>query len=393
MTPYLSFPYFETLLIVLVPAVLIGLVSKQRWMQAWIIISSIVMFVIQYPGLRPVAGVPVPLLVAVAGFLLYEFCVLRVFMFLRKYAAFPALTYAVVAYACVPMLVMAVAATEGIVWVLGFLGVYFISFRALDVIFGIGDETIGAVPSLQYFAYIAFFPTVSIGPVDRYLRFETDWNHTRTRSEVLHDTWRGIQRIMTGFLFKFIIAALMYQYWIQPTVDLNSPFHVIAFMYGITIYSFFDLAGYTEFAIGVSYFFGIHTPENFNMPFLAENIRDFWNRWHMSLTWWLRDYVYTRFVYAALKHRWFTYERTASYLGYIILMILVNNVISIQKTPDYGTFVVGLYMGLILIAYDIFHRYNLEKKVLPDTRLIRIASIALVFTFVSFASLLGYFLS
>ena len=58
----------------------------------------------------------------------------------------------------------------------------------------------------------------------------------------------------------------------------------ISYMYAYTLYLFFDFAGYSAFAIGFSYLFGIHTPENFNRPFLAPNIRDFWNRWHISLS-------------------------------------------------------------------------------------------------------------
>ena len=70
-------------------------------------------------------------------------------------------------------------------------------------------------------------------------------------------------------------------------------------MYAYSLYLFFDFAGYTAFAIGVGYLFGIHTPENFQRPFLARDIRDFWNRWHISLSWWFRDHVYMRFVMAA----------------------------------------------------------------------------------------------
>lgn len=73
----------------------------------------------------------------------------------------------------------------------------------------------------------------------------------------------------------------------------------------IAFYLFFDFAGYSAFAVSFSYVFGIHTPENFRSPFAAQNIRDFWDRWHISLSSWFRDHVYMRFVMAATKHYWF----------------------------------------------------------------------------------------
>ena len=81
------------------------------------------------------------------------------------------------------------------------------------------------------------------------------------------------------------------------------------------LYLFFDFAGYSAFAIGFSYLLGIQTPENFDRPFLARNIRDFWNRWHISLSFWFRDHVYMRFLLAASKGKWFKGKHTASYLG------------------------------------------------------------------------------
>ena len=106
---------------------------------------------------------------------------------------------------------------------------------------------------------------------------------------------------MTGFLYKFILAALIKQYWLDVAVTGNDFFSILSYMYAYSLYLFFDFAGYSAFAIGFSYLFGIHTPENFNRPFLAHNIRDFWDRWHISLSEWFRDHVYSRFVFAAIK--------------------------------------------------------------------------------------------
>ncbi len=68
-------------------------------------------------------------------------------------------------------------------------------------------------------------------------------------------------------------------------------------MYAYSMYLFFDFAGYSAFAVGVSYLLGVQTPMNFNKPFAARNIKEFWNRWHMTLSFWFRDYVFMRFVF------------------------------------------------------------------------------------------------
>jgi membrane protein involved in D-alanine export len=87
---------------------------------------------------------------------------------------------------------------------------------------------------------------------------------------------------------------------------------------------FFDFADYSAFAIALSYIFGIHTPENFQRPFLARDIRDFWNRWHITLSFWFRDHVYMRFLLAATRGNWFANKYTASILAYFVTFGLMG---------------------------------------------------------------------
>lgn len=114
--------------------------------------------------------------------------------------------------------------------------------------------------------------------------------------------------------------------------------------------SFFDFAGYSAFAISVSYFFGIHTPENFRRPFLARNIRDFWNRWHITLSFWFRDHVYMRFLLAAGRGRWFKSMHTAAILGYFLAFGLMGAWHGLE--PHY--IIYGLYQATLLSAFHIF---------------------------------------
>jgi len=131
--------------------------------------------------------------------------------------------------------------------------------------------------------FLFFFPTISAGPIDRYRRFVPDWRKRRNRAEFLTDVDGAVHHFFRGLLYKFILAALIEQHWLKVAARSDSFGALVSYMYAYSFYLFFDFAGYSAFAISISYLFGFHTPENFNRPFLAQNIRDFWNRWHITL--------------------------------------------------------------------------------------------------------------
>jgi membrane protein involved in D-alanine export len=266
-----------------------------------------------------------------------------------------------------------------------FAGLSYVTFRSLDVIIGIQDELILSLPPAQYLTFLLFFPTISSGPIDRYLRFAEDWKHNRSRTEFLSDLDGAVHRIFTGFLYKFILAALIKQYWLDPVSQGMNVFHVGSYMYAYTFYLFFDFAGYSSFAIGFSYLLGIHTPENFNRPFLSRDIRDFWNRWHMSLSSWFRDHIYNRFIFAALKGHWFKNRYTASYLGFMLTMGLMG----IWHGTALHYLVYGLYHGILLSVTDwLNRRYKNNRLVNGNGLRWQAASILLTFHLVAFGLLI-----
>ena len=108
--------------------------------------------------------------------------------------------------------------------------------------------------------------------MDRYRRFIQDRQHTRTRTEFLIDLDYAVDRVFTGFLYKFILAALIKRYSAGPGGSVGL-LPSLSYMYAYSFYLFFDFAGYSAFAVGFSYLFGVHTPENFNRPFLARDVK------------------------------------------------------------------------------------------------------------------------
>ena len=143
----------------------------------------------------------------------------------------------------------------------------------------------------------------------------------------------------------------------------------LSYMYAYTLYLFFDFAGYSAFAVGFSYLLGIRTPENFDRPFLARDIRDFWNRWHMSLSFWFRDHIYNRFLFTALKGRWFRSPQLASSAGYLLTMGLMG----LWHGTALHFLAYGLYHGVLLAVTSTLDRRFKSNRLInsPDWSLAR----------------------
>jgi membrane protein involved in D-alanine export len=266
----------------------------------------------------------------------------------------------------------------------GFLGISYVTFRALDVVFSINDKVITKLNFGQLLGFLFFFPTLSSGPIDRYRRFGQDWNRIRGRHEFIEDFDAAVQRVFQGFLYKFIIAALLRTYWVDPAAKHLGFWASANYMYAYTFYLFFDFAGYSAFAIGFSRLFGIRTPENFDKPFLSKNIRDFWNRWHISLSFWFRDHIYMRFLLTAGKKKWFKGKHTASYIG----LFLTFGIMGVWHGPERHYILYGLYHATLLCCYDAFARWNKQKKFWKDGPLERVVDVLLTFHFFAFGLLI-----
>jgi membrane protein involved in D-alanine export len=368
MIPYADFLYFGVLLYVVVPAIVLGLLG--RGTRRWALLATAIMLALQYGGDAEVGE-----LWMVAGYAVFASAVAAGFLRVRARVDSRWSFYLAVLLALLPL-----AAAKLVPWAaprshFGFLGISYVTFRLLDVIICTQDRLITTLPPGRFLAYLFFFGTISAGPIDRYRRFETDWNHHRTRAEFLSDLDAAVHRLFRGFFYKFVCAALVKEHWLDPVAAQAGVLNALSYMYAYTVHLFFDFAGYSAFAIAISYLFGIHTPENFNRPFLARNIRDFWNRWHITLSWWLRDHVYMRFVMAAMKGHWFKNRYAASTAGLILAFGLMG--LWHGPTPHYVLY--GLYHGVLLASYEALSRRNRQRKWWGEGRGWEAASIAVTF--------------
>jgi len=380
--PYADLTYWGLLLYPTLPTFVFAWGRRLR--QTWIIVATLVMLAVQYSTEQTVGNTAVRevwLVIAVAAF---EYLVGVGFLVLRQRTELRCLFWLALGLGLVPLVGARTLPAIAPAYAAGFLGISYLTFRALDVTIGIQDRRILELPLPTYLTYLLFFPTISSGPIDRYRRFESDWMRSRSGRDFIQDLDGAVHRIFTGFLYKFVLAELIRSHWLEPAASLPGPLGTAAYMYAYSLYLFFDFAGYTAFAVGISYLFGIHTPENFHRPFIARDIRDFWNRWNMSLSFWLRDHVYMRFVMAATRGRWFSSRYTASYLGFGLSMGLMG----LWHGFAVHYLVYGLYHAVLLIGHDLFTRWNNVHRAWGNTPLWRLAGILVTSQFVCFGFLI-----
>ncbi|MCB1103234.1 MAG: MBOAT family protein [Opitutaceae bacterium] len=154
-----------------------------------------------------------------------------------------------------------------------------------------GEKPIKSPLSFALFAL--HFPSLVAGPIKRYQSYVEELDHG-VKSVTVDDVAAGIQRFAWGVVKKIVIAdnlTLMLGYH-ESQFEVLSPFQSWLFLAGLSARILLDFSGYTDMALGLSRMMGIKLPENFNWPYLACNSRDFWQRWHMSLSSWIRDYIY-----------------------------------------------------------------------------------------------------
>lgn len=169
-------------------------------------------------------------------------------------------------------------------------GISFLTFKVIQLYI---DESTkkDTVSFIDYFNFTAFVPTLLIGPIDRFGRFnENVRNGFNSLSNELF--FNGLDKIIKGLLYKFILAFGISRYFLDQLENDGSIMYHAGTMYGYLFYLFFDFAGYSLLAIGFGQMMGIHVPMNFDKPFLAVNPKDFWKRWHATLGDWLNDYFF-----------------------------------------------------------------------------------------------------
>ena len=172
------------------------------------------------------------------------------------------------------------------------IGISFFTFQMMSYVFDVYYGKAQAQTNPLYTAlYISFFPQLIAGPIVRYNEVAEEITN---RHENFDDFAEGTRRFIYGLGKKVLLANFVGQiadnvfgYIINPSVLMS---WLGALSYTLQIY--FDFSGYSDMAIGLGLMFGFHFSENFNYPYIASSVSEFWHRWHISLSTWFRDYVY-----------------------------------------------------------------------------------------------------
>ena len=320
MTPYLSLASIVGLGAMTL-AMALAVKVRGKIGPAWTLVAMVLGIWFQYRQLAPVGGgrfLPAWVLLVLTG--AYEYALLQWAMRTKGRRR---------AWWIIPLGLAPLFLARCAPWVLGdvqwgFIGLPFVMLRFLDVLWSVTDGALKRVGLRDYLVYVFFFPTVLAGPVDRFRRFTPDWKRTRDAKEFWRDLDIGVGYLFRGFLYKYVLAILFNEWLTHCLATRHDLVGEVEYAYVYTLGFFFDFAGYSSLAMGVSRFFGVQTPDNFCQPFAAVDIRDFWGRWHISLSKWFRDHIFTRFLVMAKRRKWVRRRGSAMTLGYMVTFGLMG---------------------------------------------------------------------
>jgi alginate O-acetyltransferase complex protein AlgI len=227
------------------------------------------------------------------------------------------------------------------------VGVSFYTFASLSYTFDVYWGKMKAVRNpIDYALFIAFFPHLIAGPIIRARQFIRQIWSWRTPTAVVIQS--GIILVVSGLIKKMVFAdrfaVVSDSYFNNPTAH---PGWLAAWSgcLSITMQVFFDFSGYTDIARGCAKLLGFEFPLNFARPFLARNPPDFWQRWHITLSTWVRDYMFMPFSRGRKG-------RLVLYRNMFVVMVLVG----LWHGANWTFVAWGTYHGLLLIGYRVFHR-------------------------------------
>ena len=351
---YDGYLYMYILLLTMIPAVVLGVMEKKLKYYGMIATALMIYLII---------GLDVQFRYLMI-FMIWEMAVIFLYKYIRAKKKSKWVFRGFLFATMLPLIINKIAPITSF-GAIGFIGISYLSFRTIQIVIELYDGAITELNFLDTLYFVLFFPTLSSGPIDRSRRFEEEINKVIPREEYLNDYLiPGIKKIFQGLLYKFAIATLIHFYWVSKVNPNPGIMPIVSYMYAYTLYLFFDFAGYSLLAVGTSYIFGVHAPDNFNKPFISKDMKEFWTRWHISLSRWFGDYIFSRYVLNAMRNKKFKKRATASHVAQMITMTTMG----FWHGLTWYYIVYGLYQGVALVLTDeftkkskIYKKYKKEK--------------------------------
>ncbi len=201
------------------------------------------------------------------------------------------------------------------------VGLSFIFFRQIHYVVDVKQGDIKELTLWGYLTYQLNPFTLLAGPIQRYQRFHEDWQSLQPLHKDTHELRLIFLRILLGILKVTLLGEFFLSLAMNPPPGVI-PWQVYLF-YFFPAYVYFNFAGYCDIVIGSARLFGIRVPENFDKPYLARNMIDFWTRWHRTLSFWIRDYVFNP-LYMAIARRKADWAPHLAFVCYFVALFLAG---------------------------------------------------------------------
>lgn len=232
------------------------------------------------------------------------------------------------------------------------IGISFFTFQTLSYVIDVYRKEVKVQKNPLFLgAYVAAFPQLIAGPIVRYQTIEYELVN---RKESIEEFAEGARRFITGLFKKIVIANTMGIICDSILATSPSQYQFAGAWLGIISYTlqiYFDFSGYSDMAIGLGRMMGFHFLENFNYPYIAKSITDFWRRWHISLSTFFKDYVYIPLGGNRVKlNRW------------VVNLLIVWFLTGLWHGANWNYILWGLYYGIILIIEKLFLGKYIEKS-------------------------------
>ncbi|MDE0772096.1 MAG: MBOAT family protein [Salibacteraceae bacterium] len=262
------------------------------------------------------------------------------------------------------------------------LGLSYIIFRYIHYLVESYKNKISEANLLTFLSYILFFPSILAGPIDTYRNFQYWLKRPFTKyNKSLF--FAGITRIFLGAFKTLAIVPLIINYALDYKLLLSdySPFAAISLsMIAYSAYIYIDFSGYSDIAIGTAFLLGIKTPENFNNPYFSSSLSEFWKRWHITFSNFLKIYVFKPIISMYNKVLGKQYKLTVTILGYITTFAICG----LWHGDKINFLYWGIWHGIGLAlnkVWFIYFRSNTISKV--NVQLYKGLSIIVTFLFVT----------
>ena len=329
--PYGDPQYFLYLILAVLP-IFIGLFFKKRFpvYEALVSLAFIVLML---------TGPSLAQLYALLFYVVWQTIWVYSYKFYRKKQDSKWIFYLHTALAVLPLFWVKVEpAISGHQSLFGFLGISYLTFRSVGMIIELRDGVLTDFSLWEFLRFMLFMPTFSSGPIDRFKRFNENYLQIPERNELLDMLEQSVKYIMLGFLYKFVLA------------------HIFGHM-------------------------------------ILGHVKEFWNRWHMSLSFWFRDFVFMRLVMVLMRNKVFKNRNTTSSVAYLINMLVMG----FWHGVTWYYIAYGLFHGLGLVVNDAWLRkkktINKERKskglpALPDNKWTQALGVVITFHVVMFSFLI-----